>query len=401
MDSEIDPFPALPGATHRAEAPGRVNLVGDHTDYNDLPVLPVAISERVRIALSSRADGVVILRSVWQPHAPARFTLDPELPRREAGDWRNYVRAAATGVFHRLPDAPVGFEGVLTSDLPPASGLSSSSAVVVAVMLALLGVNGVDLDPLEVAALAARAERYVGTEGGGMDQAASLCGRAGYALRIDFAPLRVTEVPVPAEWVLSAVFSGATAEKSGPVQQEYNERVTSCADALDRLGSAIGPDRAMSYPAVLGHLPRRELLPLAETILQGRELRRFRHTVTEAWRVEDAVEALRDGDATTFGRLMTASHESLRTDYEVSTPLLDQLVRVALDAGARGARLTGAGFGGSVVALSDPDHAPRVESAWRAIVHDEAADLPRTVAGAGRVFRIRPSDGASFGRRSD
>ncbi len=375
-----------------SEAPGRVNLIGDHTDYNELPVLPIALAERVRLWLRPREDGRVRVGSADFPDAPESFDLGDPIEPRGSGDWRNYVRAAATGARTVLPDGVRGLDGWIVSDLPPASGLSSSSALVVAVMHALLELNGAGLGRLEVAVLAARAERFVGTQGGGMDQAAALCGRAGHALLIEFGPLRVRPVSVPSGWCFVVAYTGTPAEKSGRAQREYNERVASCRAALDRMGEAIGVDRALSYPALLAQAALPDLLTVAARVLEPRHLARFRHTVTEATRVRAAVQALEEGDPGRFGRLMSESHESLKGDYGVSTAELDRLVTVATTAGAEGARLTGAGFGGSIVALAGPSALDAVESALRQAVSEPMADTePRPGA---RVFPARASNGA-------
>jgi len=190
-------------------------------------------------------------------------------------------------------------------------------------------------------------------------------------------------------------FSGETAEKSGSVQRRYNARVASCRAALDVLGDAIGMDRALSYPALLSTVPLAELLTLAEDVLEGSQLRYFRHTVTEADRVERAVQALLDDDATGFGALMRHSHASLRDDYGVSTPTLNRLVRAADQAGAFGVRLTGAGFGGSVVALCAQDRGAHVVDVMTTALPTSTSAAVAS-SGRGRVFQITPADGAGF-----
>ena len=202
-------------ASWRAIAPGRVNLIGEHTDYNGLPVFPIAIDRDVRIEFTVTDNPVVRLDSPLARFDPFTFQLKRPIEAARQGDWSNYVRAAARGLLEHGVPLERGIEGTVYGDVPIASGLSSSSALVVASALALLKANGMAvggegvarpavaapaLSRLELAALMARAERFVGLEGGGMDQAACLHGVAGHALRIEFEPLRVTPVAVPEGW---------------------------------------------------------------------------------------------------------------------------------------------------------------------------------------------------------
>jgi galactokinase len=183
-----------------------------------------------------------------------------------------------------------------------------------------------------------------------MDQAISLGARAGFAARIEFRPVRLTHVPVPEGWRFLVAWSLKHAEKSGPAQQLYNARTRETASARDLVARHLGLGTVGSYAELLAARPRAELLA-AGAVLEPELLKRYRHVVSEGARVEDAVAAMIRGDLATFGALMNASHQSLREDYEVSSPELDRLVQVAREAGAAGARLTGAGFGGSIVAL--------------------------------------------------
>src|ERR1051326_4078096 len=182
-----------------ARAPGRVNLIGEHIDYCGLPVFPMALSRGVRIAFERRANRGTRLVNADARFAPSFFTVDAELPPAPAGDWSNYARAAVQALARRFPDLR-GVDALVQSDLPIAAGLSSSSALVVAMALAILHANGVTVAPLELMELLAQGERYVGTAGGGMDQAIILGAQAGCASRIDFNPLRLTPTAVPADW---------------------------------------------------------------------------------------------------------------------------------------------------------------------------------------------------------
>jgi galactokinase len=367
-----------------ARAPGRVNLIGEHTDYNGLPVFPMAIDREVRIRFRPRSDGQIILDNADPRFAPVRFAIGTEIAAEAAGVWGNYPRAAAQ-VLAREAGIRLGIEGTVTSTVPVAAGLSSSSALVVATALALLDANDVTLEAPRLMELLARGERYVGLQGGGMDQAISLGGRAGHALRIDFHPrLRLTPVPVPAEWRIVVAESGVEAAKAAGAREGYNSRVRECREALERFSARwLGGAACADYAELAARIAPEESLALAEESLSGVYLRRFRHVVSEGRRVDEAEAAMRTGDAATFGRLMRASHASLGDDYEVSSPELNQLVEVAEGAGAAGARLTGAGFGGCIVALALAD---RVDAVTRAL--EQVSPL---------VFVAVPGNGAAVG----
>lgn len=378
--------------SHLSRAPGRVNLIGEHTDYNGLPVFPMALRQEVRLLLRPRDDEGVRFANLEPEFPPRSFTLSPDIPRDRTGDWGNYLKAPCQALVRRLGPLK-GMDALLTSTVPVASGLSSSSALVIAVGRALLHANGVDLPTLALAEEMARAERYTGTQGGGMDQAISLGAVAGHASRIEFDPLRMYETPVPGEWGFVVAHSLVRAEKSGGAQAAYNRRREECAEAITRLGSALHPGNAVAptYPELLGKIPLKELVSLAEAHLPPTLLPRFRHVVTEAVRVYEAEEAMRRGDFLTFGILMDASHESLRNDYQVSSPELDRLVALAREGGAAGARLTGAGFGGCIVALAENRHLDRILASMRGYY--------RTKDYQGRLsdvlFLAEPSPGAT------
>jgi galactokinase len=383
--------------THLSRAPGRVNLIGEHTDYNDLPVLPMALQREVRMAVRPRDDGLVRLANQSDEFGPVEFEIQPGIPRSTAGHWGNYVKAPADHLAHRF-GIRRGFDGVLVSDVPVASGLSSSSALVNTIGLALARLNELEAGPLELAALMADAERYTGTRGGGMDQAISMGARAGHAARIDFAPLRMSHVPVPAEWRFVVADTGVRAEKSGAAQQAYNTRREECERALRIVGEKLVrrgelPTPPASYPALLAAVGFEGALAAGDDALDDHLLKRFRHVITEARRVESAVDMLASGDLTGMGELMDASHDSLRTDYEVSSPELDEVVTLARREGAVGARLTGAGFGGCAVALASVGAAEGVVTALRQGYW--AARSPGAPS-ADRVFIAVPSEGASY-----
>lgn len=332
-------------------APGRVNLIGEHIDYNDLAVLPVAIQREVRVALRPRSDPRVRLANVDARFGEREFELSETIAPFAQGDWGNYPKAAAQLLVREF-GATRGCDALVEGDVPPAAGLSSSSALTVACALGLAGANGRTPEPLAFAEALARAERYVGTNSGGMDQAACIAGRADHALRVEFHPLRVEPVPLPADWRFVIADSLVHADKSGAAREAYNARRAECAAALELL--LAQPELAgapRSYAGLLKTFGAERLGWIGARTLEGTLARRFRHVVSEAARVERARKALIAGDAQDFGALMDDSHASLAHDCEVSHPALDRLVELARLHGALGARLTGAGFGGCIVAL--------------------------------------------------
>jgi galactokinase len=332
------------------DAPGRVNLMGDHIDYNGLAVLPMALQRRITLLMRPRTDARIRIASTAPGHEPREFTAGPVLAPFAGGDWGNYAKAAIRELAPEGGHAR-GFDALVHSDLPSAAGLSSSSALVVACALAFLRANDARIEPLDLAARMARAERYVGTRGGGMDQAICLGGREGAACRIDFEPLRLACTPIPEDWTFVVAHSGVRAEKSGQARAAYNERATQCREAIRALNGALGHEAARTWKELLGEHEHEELLALGERKLPPVMHLRFRHVVTEADRVARAEALLRTGRLEDFGGLLDESHESLAHDYDVSIPQLDDLAACARAAGAAGARLTGAGFGGCVIAL--------------------------------------------------
>jgi galactokinase len=343
--------------THLARAPGRVNLIGEHTDYNDLPVLPIALQREARLAFRPRDDGRVVLHDVDPEFESLEFELLPGVPPEPEGHWGNYAKGAADLLARRFAIWR-GFEGVLGSDIPVAAGLSSSTAVVTAVGLALAHINEVPVETSLFAELMAEAERFTGTQGGSMDHAISMGARAGCAAMITFKPLRLRHVQLPADWCFVVADTGTRAEKSGAARKVYNLRRAECEEAFSFvLEEVVRSDRAgmipTDYPSLLRALPAEQLLPIAEDVLRSNLLRRFRRVVSEASRVEAARDLLRAANTTRFGTLMDASQGSLRSDFLVSTAELDEVAAIAREGGAAGARLTGAGLGGCVVALAD------------------------------------------------
>jgi galactokinase len=293
-----------------AWAPGRVNLIGEHTDYSGGLVLPVAIQLGVSLRVHERSERIEL--------GSERFGAAPLLAADGAGEatgWSRYALAVAAELG-ALGRPPVGIRGDITSSLPAGAGLSSSAALEVAVALALCEAADWHLEPMELAEACRRAEfRAVGAPVGILDQAASLLGREGHAVLLDCGTLEHRLVPVPDEAALVIVDSGV----------EHSHETSGYAQRRAELEAGM--------PA------------------------RVRHVRTENERVLRFVEALERGDLEDAGRLLVQSHASLRDDYEVSVPQLDALVERACAAGAYGARLVGGGFGGSVLALSDRSRA--------------------------------------------
>lgn len=305
-------------------APGRVNLIGDHTDYTGGLALPMAI--HLGTTVRGRRGGDMVELTSAELGSTVRIPLDIEDPAIVEPSWGRYV----AGVMVELRPT-TGFVGRVESTVPVGSGLSSSAALEVAVALAL----GADGPATEVAALCQRAEQLAsGVPCGIMDQLAIVSGIEGCALLLDCATLDVTPIPLSPEAHFAVVHSG---QERTLVGSAYAERRGQCEQAEE----AIGPLRSASPGD-------------AEQIDDPTVRSRARHVISENARVGEFADAMRSGDLATAGRLMTESHRSLRDDFEVSTPALDDLVdRLLSVPGVVGARLTGAGFGGCVVALAE------------------------------------------------
>ena len=380
--------------SHLARAPGRVNLIGEHIDYAGLPVFPMALQREVRIAFRPRDDGLVLAATTDPSYAPCHFELGRHIEPYEDGDWGNYLKAAVQGMVYAY-GLERGFDAVIDSTVPVAAGLSSSSALVIATALAVAGSNGLETDPIELAELMAAAEQYVGTRGGGMDQAISAGARAGCAARVEFAPLRLEAVPVPAGWEFVVAHSLVQAHKSGGAREGYNRRRAETEEALARVVGylELPASEVLSYRDLLARVSGSEALDVAEERLEGDLLKRFRHVVTENERVVRAEVAMRGESLDGFGMLMNGSHASLAADYQVSIPELDELVGIARDAGAVGARLTGAGMGGCIVALCPSEAVGGVMQAIEDrfyAVRDRIDDL------GDHLFVAQPAPGASI-----
>ncbi|MER7113920.1 galactokinase [Saccharomonospora azurea] len=332
-------------------APGRVNVIGEHTDYNDGFVLPMALPQGVRAAAARTADDRVRVVSLQESGEPVGFPVDVR-PGDVTG-WAAYV----AGVVWSLRSAGHAVGGVdlaVDGDVPAGAGLSSSAALECSVACALNELFDLDIAPADLARLAQRAENdFVGMPCGVMDQMASVACEEGHLLFLDTRSLRAERVPFDTASFDRTLLVIDTRAPHRLVDGEYARRRAACEAAAETVGVRALRDIAVDdLPAVL---PR----------LDDEQQRRVRHVVTENARVEDVVHRLRDGDLDGIGPLLTASHASLRDDYEVTVGELDTAVEAALSAGALGARMTGGGFGGCVIALVAADRAEAVFDAVR------------------------------------
>ncbi|HMI83045.1 MAG TPA: galactokinase [Polyangiaceae bacterium] len=374
----IEQFVTEYGTTPRIfSAPGRVNLIGDHTDYNDGFALPIAIGQRTVVAAAKREDRKIRVRSLLVAETAQVDLTRPEFARRRT--WVDYIEGVARSLESRGVKTS-GADLLVKSDVPLGAGLSSSAALEMSVGLALLALAGDQrLSPRDLAQAAQSAEHtYVGAEVGIMDQLVAALGRRDHALLIDSRSLGTTDVPCTLRG--ATILLCDTKVKHELASSAYNERRRECETSVSILRTKLPHLRALRDLSVTELEAHGELL--SETLR-----RRCRHVVTENARTLDAVRALSRDDLVEFGRLMFASHASLRSDYEVSCAELDLAVEVATGArGVYGARMTGGGFGGCTVNL----------------VADEAADelaktLDRTFEQRFRtrphIFSVRASDG--------
>lgn len=347
-------------------APGRVNLIGEHTDYSGGLVLPAAIQLGITVEVDSVADDVSLTSTGYGPVEP--FAADGG--GAATTGWGRYGQAVAAELA-ALGRPSVGLVGTVSSDLPPGAGLSSSAALEVAIALALCAVAGFELEPLELALACQRAElRAVGVPCGILDQAACVLGRAGAAILLDCATLEYRFVPVPERAALVIVDSGV--ERSLE-RTAYAERRAELEHALRLVGVERSTEVALAQLEGLDPVSRR----------------RLRHVVTENERVELFAAAFEAGELEAAGRLLGGSHASLRDDYEVSIAELDLLVELADEAGAYGARLLGAGFGGAVLVLTEAEQADRLGSA---VVDEYRSRTGRD----GRALTVYASAGAGL-----
>jgi galactokinase len=409
--------------------PGRINLIGEHTDYNGGFVLPVALDRDVLLAVRPRQDARIQAANVEPAYIPFSFDLAHDIPSAPPGEWSNYFRGAAQELCRRYGrnTALRGLD-VLVASAPPhgvprGSGLSSSTALTVAVALALVVCNEVEIERADLAHLCSEAEWYVGTRGGMMDQFAALLSRRGSALYLDCRPAAdgtysLEHVPIPGGVQVVLLTSGVHHDN---VRGAFNQRVAECKVGVrllqarfpsvellrDVTPEALGLSEAEFWTAITGLLPvRATASELADLGLDAKwlgdliadhrlgadpifaVLPRCRHVITENARVVEGLGALRAGNVARFGGLMNAAHASMSADYGASCPEVDVLAEmVRQQEGVYGARITGAGWGGGVVALVQRGLA----TTW--IEHVRAA-YQATTGLASTAYVCRPGGGA-------
>jgi len=371
------------------QAPGRVNLIGEHTDYNDGFVLPCAIDFGTLVAASARSDRLVRVLALDQGAALDEFALDAPITPRTDASWPNYVR----GMVQALLQAGLPLTGAdlaISGNVPLGAGLSSSAALEVSVGQAfkeLCRLQGLEpmLDPTQLALLAQRAENeFVGCRCGIMDQLISARGQAGHALLIDGRSLQAQPVSMPEGMVILIVHSNV---QRGLVDGEYNLRRQQCEAAARHYG--VKALRDLTLPQLLA----------GAAGLDGTVLRRARHIVTENARTLAAAESLARGDLPGLGRLMAESHVSMRDDFEITTPAIDHLVQIIggaieVKGGSHGGvRMTGGGFGGCVVALTTQQGAERA-------IAQVAADYRSPQGLPGKAYLCQASAGARLLERA-
>lgn len=344
-------------------APGRVNLIGEHVDYNDGIVLPMAIDREVLVACVRREDDQISAVSLDLEDASQRVTTNRDGADTDGPSWGSFLSASVRAAI-RLGADPPGLDLVLKSTLPIGAGLSSSAAVTVALILSLCTASGIDPDPRELALAAQAAEiEAVGVPVGNMDQLASTLGVEGHALRIDCRDLSVTPIAIPDSLAVLVMHSGIsrTLESSA-----YAERRAACEDVSARLGYKSLRD------ALAGEVA---------------DNRYAKHVVSEIARVDSFIEALIKNDLAGIGAILSAGHASLRDDFDVSLPAIDTLVDLLVKHGAVGARLTGAGFGGCVVAITP-------SSEVMAIAAAASEEYARLTNNKPQAFAVKASAGA-------
>lgn len=352
------------------KAPGRVNLIGEHTDYNGGFVLPAAINYYTYIAASSNIAAIneKILRVIAEDFNQQQINIDltQAFIHDEKNSWPNYVY----GVIQQLQKAGFQLKGgnlLISGNIPAGAGLSSSAALEMALIRALLGLSGDTIDPTKAALLGQAAEnQFVGCNCGIMDQLISARGQESAALLIDCENLATTAISIPQTWEILIVHSGV---KRGLVDSEYNQRRQQCETAA-----------AFFKQSSLRQVQLHELLA-AEKNLDSLSFRRARHVITENQRTLLAADALVKGDMPTLARVMAESHNSMRDDFNITTSAIDRLVEIlqAAGKGNAGARMTGGGFGGCVVAIADASLIPELIAAVESQYQQQTGCVPTII----------------------
>lgn len=348
-------------------SPGRVNVIGEHTDYNDGFVLPMAIDRDTVIAARPRSDTTIEVLS----EGYGVTNVDALQPQRAKGEWTDYV----SGTAWVLGADAIGWEGTIASDLPIGASVSSSASMELGLQLVHRALSDRPWDPISESKLGQRVENdWLGLQSGLLDQLAVSCGIEGHAILIDCRTLEISPVPMPTD---SSIVLLDTSTRRKLTESRYNDRRRECTEA-----AALLAVESLRDATFLG----------AETLFGSDDLlaRRARHIVSENERTLSATEAMRSGDSTALGRLMSESHVSLRDDYEVSGPELDAMVEAAQGSpGCLGARMTGGGFAGCAIAL--------VENASLSGFLAETAETFRTTTGLVPEFHVcQPAHGTAL-----
>jgi galactokinase len=357
-------------------APGRINLIGGHTDYNDGFVLPVAVDRAAWLAASPREEPEAIVRALDMGNDEARFPVD-QVPA--SGGWSDYPKGIVWAFLTRDLQ-PKGLSSVLTSDIPVGAGMSSSAAVELAFAYTWSQLGNFDIPRSDLALLCQQAENeYVGVNCGIMDQMISACGKAGHAMLLDTRTLEQGHFPMPKGTAIVVADSLVRRELAN---SEYNVRRAQCEQAVDLLKQYLPEIEALRDVNV-------EDLAQFERHLPDIILKRARHVVLENARVLEAAHLLQQGDSVAVGALMVEAHQSLRDDYEVSSPELDALVEAAIEVeGCHGARMVGGGFGGCIVALADEEAIAELQ---KHLAQSYTKGFDKTPA----VYVTRPADGVA------
>lgn len=348
------------------QAPGRVNLIGEHTDYNGGFVLPAAINYATWIAASARSENELHVIAQDFDAQSVVIKLDQPMQHDQAATWSNYVR----GVVQELQKKGYTLKGgnlLISGNVPAGAGLSSSASLEVAVVRALTELSGEFIDPTQAALVGQAAENnFVGCNCGIMDQLISARGEESSALLIDCQDLSTRSVSIQRDWEILIVHSGV---KRGLVESEYNQRRAQCETAAAFFGQ-----KSLRGVSI-------EQLVAAEGKLDDLSFRRARHVLTENARTLLAAEALSSGDMETLARVMAESHESMRDDFNITTPAIDRLVEILQTAGegSAGARMTGGGFGGCVVSIAPKSLIHKLMKAVDDFYEAETGCTPRLI----------------------
>lgn len=362
--------------THFFQAPGRVNLIGEHTDYNDGFVLPCAIDYQAMIAASPRDDQKVVATAHSFDGQVSEFELSLPIAHSEEAFWSNYVRGVATVLLEKGMDLK-GVNIAIIGNVPQGAGLSSSACLEVVTGLTLTRMAGLDVSLKELALIGQQAENeFVGCKCGIMDQMISACGKADHAMLLDCRSLDTRLVSIPPSAAVVIINSNV---KRGLVDSEYNTRREQCEAAAKHFGVSALRDITLAQ------------LDAAKGDLDDLTYRRARHVVTENDRTEAAAEVLAVGDLVAMGELMARSHASMRDDFEITVPAIDAIVEIVKNVigSEGGVRMTGGGFGGCVVALVPQDKVDAVKQAVEQHYPQRSNGL------SADVYVCRASNGAS------